>query len=99
MRNVEWRFTGPRFEMEWRQASGDRLPQASIAQTFDLSQPPGDDHEHVAVNEIGLELRFHWRGQVRHEVHKWPIERRSPEGKAMWSVGDEVLPPQEWAEQ
>jgi hypothetical protein len=98
VRNIEWRFTGPRFSMPWQQAAGARLQETTIGYRFDLSEPVGIEHDRVEYNEIGLELRFHWRGQVRHELHRWPINRHSVAAKAVWDVGDELLPTQEWAE-
>ena len=96
--NVEWRFRGPRFHMVWRVASGAALEGASIAASFDLGCVPGDPDEHVELNEIGLEIRFHWRGRCWHELHRWPITRRVLPNKVLWDVGEEILPPIYWNE-
>lgn len=96
VRNLAWRFRGPRFQMDWRQASGARLEGTSITERFDLSQPPQRTDDPVAENEIGLEILFHWREKVRHELHRWPITRRPTPQKVLWDVGDEILPPLQW---
>jgi hypothetical protein len=93
--NLAWRFRGPRFQMEWRQAGGARLQHTSITERFDLSQPLRTD-ELVAEDEIGLEILFSWRGKVRHELHRWPITRRTTPQKVLWDVGEETLPPLRW---
>ena len=83
--------------MEWRQAGGARLAETRLSDRFDLSQASQLDDDLVAVNEIGLEIRFHWYGKARHELHRWPITRRPLPHKILWDVGDEMLPPLEWA--
>lgn len=95
---VEWRFRGPRFHMDWRVASGAALEGATIAATFDLGGDPGDADEHVGLNEIGLEIRFHWRGSCWHELHRWPISRRVLPNKVLWDVSEETLPAILWNE-
>jgi hypothetical protein len=89
--HLEWRFRGPRFAMDWRQASGGALDRTHFTQSFDLSQPPQDDPV-VGTNEMGLEIRFYWRGRWRAELHRWPITRRELPTKVMWEVGSEILP-------
>ena len=96
--NVEWRFRGPRFHMDWRVASGAALEGASIAASFDLGRVPGDPDEHVGLNEIGLEIRFHWLGRCWHELHRWPITRRVLPNKVLWDVSREIIPPLRWCE-
>jgi hypothetical protein len=58
---LEWRFRGPRFPAEWRQASGSALARTHFVGRFDLSQPPSEDDK-VGLDEMGFEIRFHWRG-------------------------------------
>ena len=101
VRNVQWRFRGPRFAMEWRDAQGASLERTSIARSFDLSKVPGEPDELVGLNEIGLDLRFHWRSHWHRELHRWPIERREINGgqKVLWDVGAEILPTIEWLEE
>lgn len=92
--NLEWRFRGPRFPMEWRQASGAALQRTHFGATFDLSQSPQHD-DTVGTDEMGFEIRFHWRGRWRSELHRWPITRRELPAKVLWDIGDELLPPLE----
>jgi len=90
----EWRFRGPRFPMEWRQARGSALARTHFVERFDLSQPPSEDDK-VGLNEMGFEIRFHWRGRWRHELHRWPIARQefSSPPRVHWDIGEEILPP------
>lgn len=94
--NLEWRFRGPRFAMDWRQASGHQLERTAITAQFDLSKQPAREDDLVGVDEIGLEVRFAWRGAEDHELHRWPITRKSTPQKIQWEVGHEVLPPLRW---
>lgn len=91
MGSIEWRFRGPRFAMDWRQASGAALDRTHFTESFDLSQPLQDDPL-VGGNEMGFEIRFHWRGRWRAELHRWPITRRELPTKVLWDVGPEILP-------
>ncbi|MBI5949694.1 MAG: hypothetical protein HY875_16270 [Chloroflexi bacterium] len=90
--NLEWRFCGPRFDMEWRAADGSRLKDTSISDVFDLTKNEPVDHPYVAVDEIGLEIRFPWRGKMRYELHRWPLSSRELPKGVLWDVGREVLP-------
>ena len=90
--NLEWRIRGPRFHMDWRPASGSALDRTHFMSTFDLAAEPGED-DLVALDEIAFEIRFHWRGQWRHELHRRPISRRELPQKVLWDVGGERLPP------
>lgn len=90
--DLEWRFRGPRFQMDWRAASGAVLDRTSVRETFDLTAPPQPD-DVVGLDDIGLEIRFFWRGKCRHELHRWPITRRVLPAEVMWDVGEELLPP------
>jgi hypothetical protein len=96
--NIEWRFRGPRFDMQWRSASGSALERTNISAQFDLSRPPRGDDDRVGADEIGLEVRYHWRGHWWHELHKWPLTRTEHPAKALWDIGEEVLPPISWRE-
>ncbi|MCL4458413.1 MAG: putative DNA binding domain-containing protein [Chloroflexi bacterium] len=91
---IEWRFRGVRFRppMEWRQVSGAQLKNFTCSATFDLSQPPGRD-DLVPEGQIGFEIRFHWRGRLRHEIHRFSLSRADRPTKALWDVGEEILPP------
>ncbi len=90
--NLEWRIRGPRFCMDWRRASGAALDRTSFADKFDLSKSPRTD-DAVGLNEMGFEIRFHWRGRWRTELHRWSITRRKLPHKVLWDVGREILPP------
>ena len=94
--NLAWRFRGPRFQMDWRQASGARLERTSITERFDLSQPLRRTDDLVEENEIGLEILFHCRGKVRHELHRWRSTQRSTPQKVLWDAVEEILPPLRW---
>ncbi len=91
--DLEWRFCGPRFEMEWRQASGSALDRTRITERFDLTSAPIRSHERVGGDEIGLEIRFHWRGKWRHELHRWHLSFRDLPNGQHCDVLDEILPP------
>lgn len=90
--NLEWRIRGPRFAMDWQDASGSALDRTHFVSTFDLAAEPGQD-DLVALDEMAFEIRFHWRGQWRHELHRWPISRRQLPHKTLWDVGRQRLPP------
>jgi hypothetical protein len=90
--NLAWRIRGPRFAMDWRVESGSTLNRTHFTSTFDLAAGPRQD-ELVALDEMAFEIRFHWRGQWRHELHRWPISRRQLPQKVLWNVGAERLPP------
>jgi hypothetical protein len=90
---LEWRFRGPRFDMEWRTASGSTLERTNISAEFDLSRAPGGDDDRVGIDEIGFEIRYRWRGHWWRELHKWPLTRTERPEKVLWDIGEEVLPP------
>jgi len=90
--NLESRMRGPRFSMDWRPASGSHLARMKFSETFDLTAQPQED-DLVGLDEIAFEIRFHWRGQWRHELHRWPISRRQLPQKTLWDVHEERLPP------
>lgn len=92
--NLEWRIRGPRFPMEWRQARGSALARTNFLGQFDLSQLPAED-DTIGVGEMGFEIRFHWRGRFRHELHRWPLTRQELPAppRVHWNMGDEILPP------
>jgi hypothetical protein len=89
---LEWRFRGPRFLMDWRQASGSALGRTHFAERFDVSQPRHED-DRVDRNEMGFDIRFHWLGRLHHELHRWGMARRDLFGTPIWDIGDEILPP------
>lgn len=95
--NLEWRFRGPRFQMDWRQVAGYALERTHISGTFDLTAEPKND-DRVELDELAIELRFHWHGRWRHELHRWPINRRELPNKILWDVGRERLPLLSWDE-
>jgi hypothetical protein len=71
----------------------DALNRTSISEIFDLTTSPVADDELVDANEIGLEIRFPWRGKWRHELHRWPLTWKHLSGKTLVDVGDELIPP------
>lgn len=94
---VQWRFRGPRFHMDWHQASGDALARTHLTGTFDLRQDPQPD-DRVGTDEIGLELRLPWEGVWAHELHRWPLQRQELPSKVLWDIGDQLLPADTWTE-
>jgi hypothetical protein len=88
--NLQWRIRGPRFSMEWQQASGSELDRRSFKGPFDLSASPGSD-DAVGLNEMGFEIRLYWRARWRTELHRWPIVRREFPQKVLWDVREKVL--------
>ena len=98
VRNLEWRVRGPRFQgIDWRSAQGSALPRTSFSGKFNLSSAPVDD-DIVGLDEMGFEIRFHWRGKWRHELHRWPITRRPLHTKVLWDAGGPLLPSNDWDE-
>lgn len=88
---LEWRFRGPLFQGDWNVADGHSLESTNVSGVFDLTELPIDD-EHVNQDEPGIEIRFHWRDQWRHEIHRWPIKRREFPTKVLWDVGRQLIP-------
>ncbi|MGA2285486.1 MAG: RNA-binding domain-containing protein [Dehalococcoidia bacterium] len=89
--DLEWRIRG-RFVSEWRQASGSALDRTSFIPALSLPQPSHEDRR-VGGNEIGFEIRFDWRGQVRHEIHRWRTPQRVPSTLSDWEIEKKILPP------
>lgn len=92
--NLECRIRGPRFSMEWQPASGAALEKTRFVGTFDLTADLHPD-DAVEPDEIGVEIRFRWRGRSCSEIHRWPLSRRVLPQKTLWSIGSERLPPLE----
>jgi hypothetical protein len=90
--NLEWLIRGPRFAMDWGAATGSALDRTHFVRTFDLAAQPQED-DLVGLDDMAFEIRFHWRGQWRHELHRWPISRRQLPQKVLWDVLAERLPP------
>jgi hypothetical protein len=95
--NIEWRYRGPRFHMDWQQTTGYALERTNISGTFDLSSEPKED-ELVGINEMAIEIRFLWHDKWRHELHIFLINRRELPNKVHWDVGREIFPPKFWDE-
>jgi hypothetical protein len=93
--NIEWRFRGPRFRMEWKQTTGYALERTNISGTFDLTAEPKED-DVVKIDELAVEICFHWHGSRWHELHRWPIKRTEFPTKVHCDVGREILPPLSW---
>ncbi len=91
VRELEWRFRGPRFEMGWQQTTGYALEKTNITAKFDKNAGPTEDDK-IQLHETGLEIRFPWRGRMRHELHRWPLKMPH------WDVGREIMPPVYWDE-
>lgn len=89
--NLEWRFCGPRFQMDWRAADGSALKRTTITEAFDLTAARLIEHRYVGTDEIGLEIRFPWRGKIRHEIHRWPLNFSVLAEGQVCDVGREML--------
>lgn len=90
--NIEWRFRGRRVTMDRRQAQGSRLADTNFSNRFDITQVVCED-DLVGENELGFELRFHWHGRWRIEIHRCPLSFRTTGDKGeLTDVGDEILP-------
>ncbi len=94
---IEARIRGPRFPGSWKVLDCSRLKDNPMNERFDLGLEPSAD-DMVGLEELGVELRYQWRGETRHELHKWPVSRSTPAGKILWDVHMEVLPPTYWDE-
>ncbi len=83
---VQWRYRGPRLrpEMQWHQTSASAFRRYTLSGKFDKCLPIGDD-DLLSADQIGVEVRFHWRGKWRSEVHRYQLNG--------WEVGPQVLPP------
>ena len=92
--SLVWSFRGPRFHMDPKQLQGSQLDRATLGEEFDLSRPLAHDNL-VDPDQMGLELRFYWRGGWRSELHRWPITRKELPTKVHWEIGAEILPPLE----
>lgn len=93
--NLEWRFRGPRFDMGLRAALSSRLADTSLSNTFNIAQARAAD-ELLGEDQMGFEIRFHWHGGWRTEVHRFPLSfQRTGDGRELANVGDEILPPLE----
>lgn len=90
--NLDCRIRGPRFGGQWQSATGSALDRTRFKAAFDLSASPRSD-DAIGLNEMGFEIRFHWRGRWRTELHRWSITRRKLPHKVLWDVGREILPP------
>jgi hypothetical protein len=94
---IEWRFRGPRFQMQWWQAQVANFTRMLITDVFDLrGHPVADDR--VAIDELGVEVRYFWRGKWRHLLRRWRIAREELPHKVLWNVNDQVIPELEWDE-
>lgn len=93
--NLQWRFRGPRFPMEWRDAIRSALDRTNFSARFDLTREltEEDSDELVGADELGLEIRFHWHGAWRHELHRYPIVFRPGNAGMLCDVKEERLPP------
>lgn len=90
--HVEWRFRGPRFLMpEWRAIGFGLLDRMLVTHTFNLMSEPLQD-ELVEEDEMGVDVRFHWHGAMRHEIHRWPIQRTQHPTKVAFEILDEIIP-------
>lgn len=80
--------------MEWRHIPGEAISRAHIIERFDLRRPLVDD-DRVGEGELGLDVRYDWRGKRRHELHRWPLSWKPLEHKTIVDIGGE-LPVQTW---
>ena len=94
--DIQWRWSGAGFEMPWQQASAYQLEKRPLRWDFGRTNDP---EEAQWGNEIILEIRYHWRGGWRLELHSFPLTRQHHPGKKVhMEMGREILPPQRLGE-
>ena len=82
----------PSFRHGGRDADGSSLARTSIAGKFDLSTAEVSEHLRLGPDEVGLEIRFLWRGKMRHELHRWPLKYPEQPNGRRCEAGRELLP-------
>lgn len=82
---IEWRFRGPKLQppMDWQQVNATSFDRPGLAAIFSKSSAIGEDVL-IPDDQLGIEVRFHWRGKLRTELHRYAFTN--------WELGREVLP-------
>lgn len=92
--DLEWRWCVPGFDMPWQFASGPNLKDEPLAWEFDQNLVGNEKWEHLAEDQLGIELRFQWQDCWRRELHRFPLTHyQLVDGKTYWKIGTEILPP------
>lgn len=92
--DLEWRWCVPGFDMPWQFASGPNLKDEPLTWEFDQSLVGDEKWEHLADDQLGIELRFQWQNHWRRELHRFPLTHyQLVDGKTCWKIGTEILPP------
>ena len=95
VQSIEWRWCGPRFDMEWNQASRQHIDQHVLSHEFrmaDVLPDPMVDYPDVGKEEIALVIQFKWAGQILSELHKFPLVREHARGGERFNLGREIFP-------
>ncbi len=82
--------------MPWQFASGYNLKEEPLFWEFDRDSVSvfNEKWEHLADDQLGIEIRFQWQGSWYRELHRFPLTRhRLVDGKDFWKIGRELLPP------
>ena len=93
--DIEWRWCVPGFAMPWQFTSGPNLHEERLTWEFDQAQKglSSEKWEDLNDDQIGIELRFQWRGKWRRELHRFAyVTHLLVDGKTHWKIGLEVLP-------
>lgn len=94
----EWHFRGPRFPMAWRTVDWLGRQSIPLEVAFNLSGEPATTDGRVGPDEIGIEAKYLHHGRWRHELYRWPIERRVTPGNVLWDIKERVAAPESWEE-
>ena len=92
--SIEWRWCGPRFHMGWEGAGRQQFKDHVLSHEFRMAEvgpDPGADFPGVGKDEIGLEIRFIWRGQTMSEMHKFELIHESTPKGELFNLGREIF--------
>ena len=86
----------------WTSGAWDALAldRTQIEQPIDVTGQPDPNDEHLRADEVGFELRFHWRDAWHRILHKFSLTRTpTPSGSRInVDLGLEIIPPLRWVE-
>ena len=68
------------------------MDRTNLSAQFDLTGEPAQDDD-ISLDELGFEIRFHWRGAWRRELHRYSLKFRPGNAGTLCDVGEETLPP------